>query len=560
MIDPNAVHDRLNTDLWFFAEHAPLVIKDDQGQLIVWKPNIGQRYMEWRANDQLKRRGWVRLILLKGRQQGGSTWVNGRYYKKATRGSGQSVLIISHEGKTTDKLFDMVRRFQDNLNTALRPQEGKSNARQMTFPGLASEYSAVTAGSEQAGRGFTTQLLHGSEVAYWEHAYEIQDGALKSIRLAPGTEIILESTANGPSGLFHEKAMAALRKEGDYELVFVPWFWEEDYERADSGEVLTEEEERFIETYLTKPFPFQPAVISHAKARRKILWRRAEQFDLSPKNPEVGAAKFRSIYPSNPVEAFLATGVGEIRADAIVKARSLDQKLEIDPIMPRVGALDPAGEGKRADRSIYGVKQGNVLEKVLRFQGLNGMELVGRMAKLIQDDALDMLFVDNGYGKMIVERLHELGYKKRVIGVWFNETPIEPNKYTNKRSEILSIAADRLNGGGVSIPDGPERKIDEHTFACSGDEIHADLASLPMHRETSDGRHQFPTKEEIIKVHGRSPDIMDMIALLEAYPVHRIDPLRENVWRRANGHATISSQNGRKGGGLRSLNRKRDMR
>lgn len=556
------IHNRLNDDLWFFAEHAPLVIKDDQGQLIVWRPNIAQRYMEWRANDQMRRKGWVRLLLLKGRQQGGSTWVQGRGYKKVTRTPGQSALIISHEGKTTDKLFDMVRRFQDNIHPALRPQEDRSNARQMTFPHLASEYSAVTAGSPDAGRGFTTQFLHGSEIAYWEHAYEIQDGALKSIRLAPGTEIILESTANGPKGLFYEKCMAALRGEGDYELVFVPWFWESDYERVvDETFVLTDEEEKFIETYFSKPFPFQLAPISRAKALRKMAWRRAEIVDLAPTNPEAGAAKFRSIYPSNPVEAFLNTGIGEIKASAIVAARALDGKLDTDPIMPRIGALDPAGEGKKSDRSIYGVRQGQVVEKVWRFAGLNTMELVGRMAHLIQQDALDMLFIDNGYGKSIVDRLHELGFKRQVIGVWFNEGAIEPNRFTNKRSEIILTFADRMNAGGMSIPDGPERQIDAHTFACGGDEIHADLAALPLHRETSDGKRQVPSKEEITKALGRSCDIVDMLGLTESYPVHKVDPIRENVWRRANGHATISQQNrNTKGGPLRSLARKRELR
>lgn len=555
------VHNRLNDDLWFFAENAPLVIKDDQGHLIVWRPNIAQRYMQHRAEAQRHRRGWVRLLLLKGRQQGGSTWVNGRYYHRSTRVKGQSVLIISHEGKTTDKLFDMVRRFQDNVHPALRPGEGKSNARQMTFPGLASEYGAITAGSPEAGRGFTTQLLHGSEIAYWEHAYEIQDGALKSIRLAPGTEVILESTANGPKGLFYEKCMAALRGEGDYELVFVPWFWEDDYEReVDSTFVLTEEEERFAATHFDKPFPFQLAPISRARIERKLAWRRAEIVDLAPTNPEAGQAKFRSIYPSNPVEAFLNTGVGEIRASAIVAARALDGKLEIDPIMPRIGALDPAGEGKKSDRSIYGVRQGNVVDKVLRFAGLNGMELVARMARAIEQDALDMLFVDNGYGKQIVERLHELGFKRKVIGVWFNEAPSEPNRFTNKRSEIILTFADRVNAGGMSIPDGPERQIDANCWACGGDEIHADLAALPLHRETSDGKRQMPAKEEITKALGRSCDIADMLGLTESYPVHRADPLRGNVWRRADGHATISQENRQKGGPLRSLARKREMR
>lgn len=555
------IHNKLNDDLEFFAEHAPLVIKDDQGALVPFKLNIAQRYAHAKLEEQRKKRGWVRALVIKGRQMGMSTYINARFYHRATRTPGQSVFILSHEGKTTDKLFDMVRRFQDNIHPALRPNEGKSNTRQMTFPGLSSDYSAGTAGNEQVGRGGTAQLFHGSEAAYWEHAYAIADGALNSIRLAAGTEVILESTSDGPKGLFYEMCMAALAGEGVYILIFCPWFWEDDYELADDGSPLTEEEERLIATYFQTPFPFQPAAISHAKARRKIMWRRYKVRELAPRNPDVGAAKFRAIYPCNPVEAFLSTGVGEVRAEAIVAARASDNKIETDPIMPRIGALDPAGEGKRSDRSIYGVRQGRVLEKVWRFKGLNSMELTGRMAKLLQDDALDMLFVDNGYGKSIVDRLHELGFGRRVIGVWFNESPLEPNLYTNKRSEIILRAADWLNGGGVSIPDRQKQEIDPHTFVCDGDEIHADLAALPMHRETSDGKKQVPPKEELVKIIGRSPDIFDMLALTFAMPVHKVDPIRENVWRRANGHATISQQNrNTKGGPLRSLARKREMR
>ena len=555
----DAIHSRLNDDLEFFAANAPLVIKDDQGQLIPFKLNIAQRYTHAKLEEQRKKHGYVRALVLKGRQQGMSTYINARFYHQAVRTTGKSVFILSHEGKTTDKLFDMVRRFQENLHPAIKPTEGKSNTRQITFPALAADYSAGTAGNEQVGRGGTAQLFHGSEAAYWEKAYEIQDGALKSIRLAPGTEIILESTANGPSGLFHEKCMAALRGEGDYIMVFCAWFWEDDYEReVDDSFVLTEEEERFAATYFAKAFPFQTAPISAAKMRRKLAWRRAEIFDLSPKNSEVGAAKFRSIYPSNPVEAFLSSGVGEVRADAIVKARAMDQHIELDSMMPRIGGLDPAGAGKKADRTVLSVRQGRVLEKVYRSAGRQPMELVGWVARMIETESLDMLFVDNGYGAALVDRLHELGFKRKVIGVWFGQGADDPNKYTNKRSEILSLAADWINGGGVSIPNGAEVKIDDNTWLCGGDEVHADFASLPMHRETSDGKHQFPTKEDIIKAFGRSPDIFDGTALTFSFPVKAASVAQGNTWRKAGDSDTISSRKGH-GGPLKSLARKRAL-
>ncbi len=217
MTDASQVHERLNADLEFFCAAAPVYIKDKVGGLVKFVMNKAQRYIHYRIEAQRKKRGWVRIILLKGRQQGGSTYTAVRYYHRARSVPGTSVFILSHDGKTTDKLFKMVERIHENTHPAVRPEVGASNRYQLDFIKLGSDYAVGTAGNENVGRGGTAQLFHGSEVAYWENAQAIQDGALESIALLPGTEIILESTANGPVGLFHDKAMAALKGEGDYE-------------------------------------------------------------------------------------------------------------------------------------------------------------------------------------------------------------------------------------------------------------------------------------------------------------------------------------------------------
>ena len=550
------VHNRLNDDLEFFAEHAPLVIQLKGGELVPFKLNIAQRFLHHRLEEQKRKKGWVRAIIVKGRQAGISTYIEARDYHLVSRHAGLSATILAHEATATDNLFGMVRRFHANINPALRPAVDKDNPRQMTFPGLNAKYSAATAGNEDAGRSMTAQVVHWSEVAYCENAALILDSMLQGVALIPNTEVILESTANGPKGLYFEMCQAAMRGEGDYIFVFLPWYWQDEYERDDDGSALTEEEEKFITTHFEKPFPFQTVPISRARARRKVLWRRGKIFELSPLNPRVGAAKFRAIYPSNPIEAFLSTAVGEVRADAIVTARSLDRKISLDEMMPRIGGLDPAGEGKRADRSILAIRQGCVLDKCYRFSGLNSMQLVGRIVRLIEEEALDMLFVDNGYGKQIVDRLHELGFKRRVLGIWFNQGADDPNKYTNKRSEIHLAGADWVNDANVSIPDGPEIQLDDNTWLCGGDEIHADLAALPMHKENSDGKHAIAPREELIKLFGQSLDVFAGFALTFSFPVHRVST--QNSWRRAELSATIASRNGH-GGPLRSLARKRSL-
>lgn len=502
---------RLTHDFNYFCAEAPLLIKiKEGGELIPFRMNRAQRYIHSCVEKQLKEKGWVRALLLKGRQQGGSTYVNARYYWKMSRSKGKSVFILSHEGKTTDKLFDMVKRFHDNVDPRARPETGKENTRQLVFPGLGSDYAVGTAGNEQVGRGGTAQYFHGSEAAYWEHAYAIQNGALKSIGLVPGTEIILESTANGPVGLFHDKCQLAMKvpAQGDYILIFVPWFWQDEYEREPGTDfVLTDEEKVFIETYFQTTFPGDFHPISKEKALRKIAWRRAEILDLSTgtNNLKSGEAQFKNIYPSNPIEAFLFSSAGLIMPEAITAAR---KSTISDEVAPLVAGVDPAGDGPTADRTVIALRRGRVLEEVIVYPKMKPMELAGILVHdIIVKRGADMVFVDRAHGDGAVDRVRELGYGRKIQGIAFNERPMRPDIYVNKRSEMMIEAAKWLNAGGVRIPDR--------------DDVHADFSCMPLDKKTSNNLRYLPPKEEIKVLLGRSPDIYDAVGLTFSYPVIR---------------------------------------
>jgi hypothetical protein len=170
---------------------------------------------------QLEEKGWIRALILKGRQPGISTYVGARYYRKTSLFSGVNTYILSHEQGSSDKLFEMVDRFQ--RNNPLAPHVGAANAKELIFDKRDSSYTVATAGSKGAGRGGTVRLFHGSEVAYWMNAPAHFSASVQQIPLLPGTEIILESTSAGAGGEFYERCLDAEAGRGDYQLIFLPW-------------------------------------------------------------------------------------------------------------------------------------------------------------------------------------------------------------------------------------------------------------------------------------------------------------------------------------------------
>ena len=149
---------RIVGDLRVFCAHC-LRIKSKDGSIVPFMWNRAQIYLHERLEAQLKEMGRVRALLLKGRQQGGSTYVAGRFYHKTTTLRGQSAFIVAHEQKATDNLYGMVKRYHDH--NPLAPSTGATNAKELIFDRLDGGYKLATAGSKDVGRSNTAQLLHG---------------------------------------------------------------------------------------------------------------------------------------------------------------------------------------------------------------------------------------------------------------------------------------------------------------------------------------------------------------------------------------------------------------
>lgn len=331
------VRQRLKDDFPHYAARCLRIRPKElvDGDLPVLDLNEAQRYLHARVEDMLARTGRVRVIIVKGRQQGCSTYVEGRLYWKVSHRRGARAYILTHEDPATKNLFEMAKTYHDKCPAMVKPSTGASNANELVFDVLGSGYKVGTAGSKGTGRSSTLQYFHGSEVAYWPNAKTHMAGVLQAVPDLPGTEVFLESTSAGPSGLFYEMAMAAKAGQGDYELVFIPWFWQSEYRKAaePGAYELTAEEQRYRD--------------EHGLDDGQVLWRRSKIVELG------GVDDFRREYPATVEEAFKASAVGALWTPELLNStrhlsvdasnRPLDE--DGDPIQMRrvVVGVDPSG-------------------------------------------------------------------------------------------------------------------------------------------------------------------------------------------------------------------------
>lgn len=489
------IHDQLQTNLRFFAK-AALKIRTKDGAIEPLVFNSAQEYLHKRIEEQIKRIARVRILICKGRQQGCSTYVAARFYHKTTRLSGKATFILSHEADTTEKLFQMVERYHENCPDPVKPATSVANRRRLVFGALNSEYFVGTAGNENVGRGGTIQYLHASEAAYYPPGSGFSTGLLQSVPDLPGTEVIMESTANGMSNFFYTLCMKALKGETEYELVFIPWFWQTEYVKTPpEGFQMTHDEFILAETYRL--------------SREQIYWRRMKIAELSVETDGNGLNKFRQEYPCNVNEAFQTSGTSLIKPENVIAARNRKDLKDLNA--PRIGGLDP---GRNKDRTVFVYRQGRTIPFYKMYSKTESagsdsqweMRLAGIAANLVTTYQLDKLFVDCTKGWGVVDRLHELGFNKIAVGVVFGEGALNPNVYLNKRAEMACLLAEWFTGE-VSCPDD--------------DLFHKDMTCVPDRKETSSGLTKLVDKDTIKKESGFSPDIFDATILTFAFPVKR---------------------------------------
>ena len=498
---------KLKDDFAFYAKNALSIRTKSQG-VERFVLNRAQSYIHAKLEEQKAKTGKVRAIILKGRQQGCSTYVEGRFMWQTTHRKGVRAYILTHEDDASQNLFDMSKRYYEHLPVFLKPETSASNAKELIFCNLDSGYKVGTAGNKTVGRSQTNQYFHGSEVGFWANAADHTKGILQTVPDSPSTEVIFESTANGVGNFFHIQWKLAESGQSEFIPIFVPWFWQDEYRKTAPDDFVLDEEETLIKA-------------QYNLNDEQLFWRRQKISELSADGSDGGKA-FCQEYPNNAAEAFQVSGEsGLITPDSVMRAR----KAEVSGSGPLVVGVDPSRGGdrfsmiKRHGRKAYDKRNwsGDQIDKLGK--AVSKCKSVLDEVCHVAGKKPDMMFVDAGGGADLVDRLHELGYEDRVKAIYFGSSPLDDLKYKNKRGEMWGLCNLWLNDENleVQVPDD--------------DEIQADLCASPYDRDSHD-RIILWRKEKIKAKYGFSPDDGDALALTFAEPIkQKKTPVKLNFRR-----------------------------
>ena len=492
------------TDLPAYCRSALNVLdKGDRIQSLVLNPM--QLALHAALERQMATQGNVRALVLKARQMGCSTYVAARFFAAMhLRPRGARAYLLAHEDDSAVKITRIYQRFWEYHAPALRRPRTRASDHELAFAhggGLESS----TASTPSGGRGGTVSLYHGSEVAFWMHAGAHATGSMQQMSTGLGTEMVLESTANGPLGAFYERYRAAEQGRGDFIALFYPWTVDPTYVRApDPGFTLS-------------PVPPNEVVLSeveyadaHGCTPAQMAWRRAKCEELGA-DGEDGYLKFAQEYPATSDEAFLGVSGRSLLSPAAVEAARRRPTFigALERMHPLVMGLDPAPL-HGGSQSVVVYRRGSICYHIERLS-LDVESLLEHVAQRYAEEGAARLCIDcsEGVGQAVYEALmRRPGTAGNCVRVVFGGKSRDKSRFYNLRAQMWSDMAVWIREG-AAIPN----ELVVHGRNTLAMEL-LSVQTLPG----SERVIQLESKEHVVKRLGRSPDGADALACTFALP------------------------------------------
>lgn len=166
---------------------------------------------------------------------------------------------------------------------------------------------------------------------------------------------------------------------------------------------------------------------------------------------------------------------------------------------PVILGVDVARFG--SDATVIFRRQGLAAFPPIVIRKTDNMLVADRIAREIQEQRPQSVFIDAGQGQGVIDRLHQMGHA--VIEVPFGSTATRYDRYANRRMEMWANMRDWIRDGGAIPPDPI---------------LQADLCA-PTYGFTAKGLQILEAKDKIKDRIGRSTDLADALALTFAVPI-----------------------------------------
>lgn len=493
----DADYDWLAEDFTLYAPVA-LMVRTKEGRIEPFELNASQHHVHAALEEQRAETGQVRALILKGRQQGISTYVGGRFYWKTTHRRGYRTHILTHLDEATANLFEMTQRFHEHCPEDLKPETGAASAKELTFPTLESGYKVGTAGGRAPGRSATIQCFHGSEFGFWPNAEENLAGILEAVPDRDDTEIILESTANKPGDAFHRLWKAAKAGESRFRAVFLPWFVHEEYATpAPFG--------------WAPPEAFRLYQAAHELSDAQTYWAYIKNRDMAGVRGlavDQFCAAFKREYPGTDEEAFEAADDDLARVCPPQWVRLAQQRWLANrgqPLGPMIGfGVDVAQGGP--DRTVFAPLHGARFETLIPIAGAittDGPAVAAAALRYVRDGATIAVDLGGGWGGGALSHLRQLGLNAMGINPAAGSTRLAKRggfKLKNMRAQLwwdFHEALDPVSGENIELP--PDEELAEELSAVAFDITPSGL--------------QIEAKDDVIERLRRSTDKADAVLL-----------------------------------------------
>jgi hypothetical protein len=283
---------------------ATLSIQDKKGQTVPLNYSPSQLKVS-RLIRKLRKEGKpVRIVILKPRQAHFSVGCAAEIWAECAFLPGQHGACVADIFRTAKNLWSYYNQFQQAYEQRgpymgirqLKPINGQTG--KLISWDKDSYVQFLSADSPTSGRSYSLRHLHLSEYAFYGDAATLMTGLMQSVPDDHGTTIIVESTANGIGGPFHDLWTRANdpQQAGDWVPLFFAWFEHPEYVRPldippGAFQRTLDEEEQILHQRYGVQF-------------EQLNWRR---WTITNKC-ENSVDRFHQEYPSTPEEAFLVSG------------------------------------------------------------------------------------------------------------------------------------------------------------------------------------------------------------------------------------------------------------